>query len=250
MKRLVLLLCALAAGVAQGREPVVTKKFMVAAANPLAAEAGAAKKKRWLGARRGDRGAGDALPGRARVLRHRRRRVPALLVRGSENKLRTYDGRETAPAAVASERGVLILRYSLLFTFMDAVVGGRSVGVPGVLRMLEAGAPPPWPAAVERAVRCGDPHRGGGFRSNAEAALGARGRKMICAKTRRRVASITRGERIVNREYADTLRLIARAWRGCFLLPVIVAKDIALGRAHARRAGRPYGRRPALPIGR
>jgi len=47
-----------------------------------------------------------------------------------EKRLRSYDGRETAPAAATPDR-------FLNMKFMEAVVGGRSVGVPGVIAMLE-----------------------------------------------------------------------------------------------------------------
>jgi gamma-glutamyltranspeptidase/glutathione hydrolase len=52
-----------------------------------------------------------------------------------EKKLRSYDGRETAPVAASSRR--FLDEEGKPFSFMEAVVGGRSVGVPGVLRMLE-----------------------------------------------------------------------------------------------------------------
>ncbi|RMD61837.1 MAG: gamma-glutamyltransferase [Alphaproteobacteria bacterium] len=46
-----------------------------------------------------------------------------------------YDGRETAPAAVTPE--LFLDADGKPMAFWDAVVGGRSVGVPGLLRMLE-----------------------------------------------------------------------------------------------------------------
>lgn len=46
-----------------------------------------------------------------------------------------YDGRETAPHAAAADR--FLDAQGKPLAFYDAVVGGRSVGVPGVLRMLE-----------------------------------------------------------------------------------------------------------------
>lgn len=50
-------------------------------------------------------------------------------------KTQAYDGRETAPAA-ANEQ-LFLKPDSKAMPFHEAVVGGRSVGVPGVLRMLE-----------------------------------------------------------------------------------------------------------------
>lgn len=47
----------------------------------------------------------------------------------------TFDGRETAPANARPDRFLDAAGQPL--TFYDAVVGGKSVGVPGVLRMLE-----------------------------------------------------------------------------------------------------------------
>jgi gamma-glutamyltranspeptidase/glutathione hydrolase len=46
-----------------------------------------------------------------------------------------YDGRERAPAA--ADEGLFLKPDGAPMAFFDAVVGGRSVGVPGLLRMLE-----------------------------------------------------------------------------------------------------------------
>jgi gamma-glutamyltranspeptidase / glutathione hydrolase len=56
-----------------------------------------------------------------------------LLHHNSEH-VQVYDGRETAPSQ-ANER--LFMLEDKPMAFNDAVVGGRSVGVPGLLRMLE-----------------------------------------------------------------------------------------------------------------
>ena len=52
----------------------------------------------------------------------------------SGRMVRAYDGRETAPAAVTAD---LFMRDGKAMTFRDAVAGGRSVGTPGVVRLLE-----------------------------------------------------------------------------------------------------------------
>lgn len=49
-------------------------------------------------------------------------------------KLHTFDGRETAPSAARMD---LFLKNGKAAKWMDAVVGGQSVGVPGVLRALD-----------------------------------------------------------------------------------------------------------------
>ncbi|MCW8087150.1 gamma-glutamyltransferase [Sabulicella glaciei] len=65
-----------------------------------------------------------------------------------------WNGRETAPAAA---RGDLFLRDGQPMSFLDAVVGGRSVGVPGALRALEAAhrvhGKLPWAALFAPAIR-------------------------------------------------------------------------------------------------
>ena len=50
-------------------------------------------------------------------------------------KLVAYDGRETAP--MAADENLFINQQNKPVSFFDAVVGGKSVGVPGVVKMLE-----------------------------------------------------------------------------------------------------------------
>ena len=51
-------------------------------------------------------------------------------------RLTAYDGRETAPAAAKADR--FLGPDGKPLAFYDAVIGGRSVGVPGIARLLEA----------------------------------------------------------------------------------------------------------------
>jgi gamma-glutamyltranspeptidase/glutathione hydrolase len=230
MKQLVLLLCALAAGVAQGREPVVTKKFMVAAAHPLAAEAGAQVLKRG----------GSAMDAAVAVQMMLGLVEPessgigggAFLLYWSqgEKKLRSYDGRESAPAAARPDR---FLKEGKPMGFMEAAVGGRSVGVPGVLRMLELAhrrhGRLPWSELFHAAIRTADE----GFLTTPKlrAALERENHLRDDPAARRVYYS---GERVVNREYADTLRLVARGGAQVFY-EGDVAKDIVLAvRTHAQ----------------
>ena len=50
--------------------------------------------------------------------------------------VQAYDGRETAPAAATGD--LFVKPDGSLPGYFEALVGGRSVGAPGLLRMLEA----------------------------------------------------------------------------------------------------------------
>jgi hypothetical protein len=77
-------------------------------------------------------GANGAHPGRTAVQRHWRRSLPDACQRVV---VEAYDGRETAPAAATEN--LFIKADGKPMAFMEAVVGGKSVGVPGTVRMLE-----------------------------------------------------------------------------------------------------------------
>src|SRR6185369_6135150 len=129
-----LLVCLLLWQPAQARDAVAAQKFMVSAAHPLAAQAGYDILKRG----------GSAVDAAIAVQMVLGLVEPessgigggAFLLHWSQagRHLRSYDGRETAPAAARRDR---FMRNGKPMPFMDAVVGGRSVGVPGVIRMLE-----------------------------------------------------------------------------------------------------------------
>jgi gamma-glutamyltranspeptidase / glutathione hydrolase len=116
-------------------ETATGKRFMVAAAHPLAVDAGYSVLKRG----------GSALDAAIAVQMVLGLVEPessgigggAFLLYWSEQErtLRSYDGREAAPAAARADR--FLDKDGRPVDFMQAVVGGRSVGVPGVLRMLE-----------------------------------------------------------------------------------------------------------------
>src|SRR5215831_17653260 len=116
------------------RHVVIAKHDMVAAANPLAAEAG-----RDMLRQGGN--AIDAAIATQLVLNLVEPQSSgigggAFLVYWSakEHRVVTFDGRETAPAAARPDR--FLGADGKPLGFYDAVVSGRSVGVPGVLRML------------------------------------------------------------------------------------------------------------------
>ncbi|MCP8938124.1 gamma-glutamyltransferase [Alsobacter sp. SYSU M60028] len=113
-----------------------SRSYMVAAANPLAAAAG----------REILRDGGSAVDAAIAVQMVLNLVEPqssgigggAFMVHWDQanRSVSTMDGRETAPAAATPER--FLGPDGKPMKFYDAVVGGRSVGVPGTLRMLEA----------------------------------------------------------------------------------------------------------------
>ncbi|MAU20443.1 MAG: gamma-glutamyltransferase [Martelella sp.] len=120
---------------AEGR-PVEAEKWMVAAANPLAVEAGA----RVL-AEGGS--AADAMVAVQAVLglvepQSSGMGGGAFLVwyDAAENRLKTLDGRETAPRAATPK--LFLDDNGEPLQFYDAVVGGRSVGTPGTPMLMDA----------------------------------------------------------------------------------------------------------------
>ena len=115
--------------------PVRAQHWMIAAANPLAVDAGYA-----MLARGGS--AVDAVIAAQLVLGLVEPQSSGIgggafmLVHDAAHRtLAAYDGRETAPAAAQPDR--FIGRDGKPLPFHDAVVGGRSVGVPGVPRLLQ-----------------------------------------------------------------------------------------------------------------
>ena len=232
MKRLVLLLlCGLASGLAQAREAVVTKRLMVAAAHPLAAEAGSEVLKRG----------GSAVDAAVAVQMVLGLVEPessgigggAFMLHWSaaEKKLRTYDGRETAPAGARADRFLDPQKKPL--PFIEAAVGGRSVGVPGVVRMLELAHQRhgrlPWHELFAAAIRIADQ----GFELSPKLREALESERFLREDPAARKLYYS-GNRVVNREYAETLRAIARGGASVFYEGDI-AKDMVLAvRTHAR----------------
>lgn len=109
-------------------------RTMISAANPIAVDAG-------LGILRAGGNAIDAAVTVQLVLNLVEPQssgigggAVALLWDAGTNKLRSFDGRETAPAAARPDR---FLRDGQPIPFREAVLSGKSIGVPGTLRLLE-----------------------------------------------------------------------------------------------------------------
>jgi gamma-glutamyltranspeptidase / glutathione hydrolase len=117
------------------KSPVTSKRDMVVAANPLAVDAGVRILERGGSAV----DAAIAVQLVLNVVEPQSSGIGGgafmLFHNGRSGLLTAYDGRETAPAAAKPDRFLDASGRPL--AFHDAVVGGRSVGVPGVVRMLE-----------------------------------------------------------------------------------------------------------------
>jgi gamma-glutamyltranspeptidase / glutathione hydrolase len=136
-----------------------TSKFAVAAANPLATDAGYQVLK----------AGGSAVDAAIAVQLVLGLVEPqssgiaggAFLLHHDGKKTEAFDGRETAPAGVDEN---LFMKDGKPMAFYEGVVGGRSVGVPGTMRMLEMAHKQhgklPWAKLFEPAIALAE----GGFK--------------------------------------------------------------------------------------
>jgi gamma-glutamyltranspeptidase/glutathione hydrolase len=116
------------------KAPVHARHWMVAAANPLAVDAG----DRILAQGGSAVDAAIAVQLVLGLVEPQSSGIGGggfMLVHDARSqRLIAYDGRETAPAAATPDR---FLKNGRPLEFYDAVIGGKSVGVPGVVRLLE-----------------------------------------------------------------------------------------------------------------
>lgn len=129
-----------------------TAQFAVAAANPLATDAGYQVLK----------AGGSAIDAAIAVQMVLTLVEPqssgigggAFLLHSDGKSIEAYDGRETAPAS--ADEKLFLDANGKPMAFHDGVVGGRSVGVPGILRMLEMAhrthGKMPWAALFQPAI--------------------------------------------------------------------------------------------------
>jgi gamma-glutamyltranspeptidase/glutathione hydrolase len=201
------------------RDAAHATRFMVAAANPHAADAG-------LEILRAGGSALDAAIAVQMVLGLVEPQSSgigggAFLLHWSQRdkRLRSYDGRETAPAAAREPQ---------------AMASGAAVGVPGVLRMLEQAHRQhgrlPWARLFEPAIRLAE----AGF------AVSPRLNRLLEAESElRKVAlyypggrALAVGARFANFEYANTLRAIAARGAAAFYGGPIAEDIVRAVRAH------------------
>jgi len=148
-----------------------------------------------------------------------------------EKRVRSYDGRETAPAAARPDR--FLDRRGNPEEFMLAVASGRAVGVPGVPGLLERlhreHGRLPWARLFEPAIRLAE----AGFTKTRRLARLLEREQLLGDDPAAR-ALFYSGLRVANKEYAETLRTLAKKGADAFYLGPIAADIVRAVRTHAR----------------
>jgi gamma-glutamyltranspeptidase / glutathione hydrolase len=215
----------------------ISTKYMVAAANPLAAEAG----------REILRVGGSAVDAAIAVQLVLNLVEPqssgigggAFMVYwdNKAHEVSTWDGRETAPAAAKPDR--FLRSDGQPMGFMEAVVGGRSVGVPGTLRLLEAAhqrwGKLAWARLFDRAIQLSEdgfaisPRLNGLLEQETDLRNNARARAYFYAADGRPKAV---GTLLKNPAFASTLRQLADKGAAAFYSGTIAQDIVATASAH------------------
>jgi gamma-glutamyltranspeptidase / glutathione hydrolase len=217
---------------------VHASRFMVVAAHPLAAQAG-------YEILRSGGNATDAAIATQLVLALVEPQSSglggggfALVYSAAGGTLHAWDGRETAPAAATPTR--FLTRDGRPMAYPDAVGSGRSVGVPGLVRLLEAmhrrHGRTPWPRLFEPAIRLAED----GFaisprlaRLIAHDPLLAASRSAKPYFFRADGTPKQAGERLRNPGFADVLRRIAAGGSNAFYSGEIAREIVAAVRDQA-----------------
>ena len=215
------------------------RSFLVVAADPLAADAGHAILK--LGGSAVD--AAIAVQAMLGLVEPESSGIGggAFMLHWSakERRLRSYDGREAAPATI--DRRLFLDPQGKPLDFHDAAVGGRAVGVPGVLRMLELAHQRHgrlrWAESFQYAIFAAEE----GFPLPARLHARLAGERFLQQDEAARSlyyragAPKPAGERIVNKPYADTLRRIGMEGAQAFYRGAIAADIVRAVTTHAKR---------------
>ena len=156
-------------------------------------------------------------------------------------EIRAYDGRETAPAAATAG---LFMRDGKAMRFRDAVTGGRAVGTPGVARLLELAhrkhGKLPWTRLFEPAIALAE----NGYplsrrvhalllRDQSIAGEAAARDHFLDADGRPKAA----GTMLRNPELAETLRALQRGGADAFYHGDIARDIVAAVRGHPTNPG-------------
>lgn len=163
---------------------------------------------------------------------------------GAAKSLVAYDGRETAPAAVTPE--LFLGPDSKPLDIRTAIVGGLSVGAPGVMRALERAharhGKLPWPALFQRAIDLAD--KGFVISPRLETLIAGTA-KTLCQQP---VAAAyylkpgcepkRAGETLKNPELAATFRALAKGGASAFYSGEIADAIVNAVRSHPTNPGR------------
>ncbi len=213
-------------------EAVVAERFMVAAANPLAVEAG-------YNILKNGGSAADAMIAVQLVLNLVEPQSSgigggAFLIYydAASGQTIAYDGRETAPAGATPE--LFLDAAGEPLGFWDAVVGGRSVGVPGTVALMEAVhktyGKMPWGDLFAPAIALAEE----GFEVSPRLAgmlVDGRAERLRTYETARNYffpngEALQAGDLRRNQAFAQTLRMIAEKGASAFYTGAL-AEDIA-----------------------
>mgnify|MGYP000663371817 CR=1 FL=1 len=228
----------------QAKTAVRAREFMVVAANPLAAEAG-------LSVLRDGGSAADALVVVQTVLGLVEPQSSgigggAFLVwyDAATGKVTTIDGRETAPMAATPE--LFIGGDGKPMKFFEAVVGGRSVGAPGVVRLMqkihERHGKKDWAQLFDPAARMAE----AGFTVSPRlAALIDEDAPLLAAQPSMRAyffdgsgTPLQQGAALLNPAYAETLRTIGAEGADAFYKGPIAEAIISAVQGHPNNPGK------------
>ena len=158
-------------------------------------------------------------------------------------ELTSFDARETAPTAATPAHFRLPDGKSL--GFFDAVVGGRSVGTPGVPRLLEAihrrYGRRPWASLYEPAIRLAEDGFAVSPRMAESIALDA---ERLASQSSTRAyfldaqgKPLQAGARLRNPAYAETLRAIAAGGADAFYRGALAREIVDAVQSHATNPG-------------
>lgn len=167
----------------------------------------------------------------------------AFLLHASGGKVEAFDGRETAPAS--ANENLFIGADGKPMPFYDGVVGGRSVGTPGTVRMLEMAHQQygklPWAKLFEPAIALAD----NGFKVSARLGTLLKDEKYL--KNDRTAAAyfyqpdgspVAIGTTLRNPALADVLRQIASKGSSALLTGPVAQSIVAKVQGHVSNPGK------------
>lgn len=167
----------------------------------------------------------------------------AFLLHSSGGKVEAFDGRETAPAS--ANENLFIGADGKPMPFYDGVVGGRSVGTPGTVRMLEMAHKQygklPWAQLFEPAIALAD----NGFKVSARLGTLLKDEKYL--KNDRTAAAyfyqpdgspVAIGTTLRNPALADVLRQIASKGSSALLSGPVAQSIVAKVQSHPTNPGK------------